>query len=157
MKKLIVFIAVVAIGFSIYYLLPYNIERTVDGYVHSYNASISEKRQIVIEGRVKRKLFNDDLFIGTIKIGDKEIKMETKKTESFIDGLVLRYTKNYHYLLPEETNSVTNTIESIFISRDYNKVWGHIVLEDNIKITFAAPAYDIDSMENTRNNIVNSQ
>jgi len=102
MKKIawVVFGTIMILGSFIYFytIMPFEASKIYDGFVYSPDGKVAEEAQISIHGQVDRNLFEDNIFVGTIKVSDfitYDFKMTKSKSDDYYHGVVLSKESNY--------------------------------------------------------------
>lgn len=112
MKKIawIIFGIVMVFGSFIYFYttMPFEASKFYNGFVYSPDGKVAEETQITIHGEVDRNLFEDNIFVGTVKISDKlsyDFKMTQSKGDDYYHGVVLSKESNYTEIVGRVTTS----------------------------------------------------
>ncbi|MTI68004.1 MAG: hypothetical protein FH753_15585 [Firmicutes bacterium] len=146
----IVFIFLIVV---IVYKIPSNIDKNYKGYILycddiNINININKKINIHLKGKLSKKVFSDDYFVGEIIFND--IKMNVK---SAIPGNIKMRLKGLKSKLKREEymvcginidNGTIKTTGVVHFSRNFKKIWGYSQeMREKYKDTdviFVAPA-----------------
>ncbi len=115
MKKIawIIFGIVMVLGSFIYFytIMPFEASKYYSGFVYSPDGKIAEEIPITIHGQVDRNIFEDNIFVGTIKVSD-ELNYDFKMTKSMGEG-------NYHGVILSKESNYTEIVGRVTTSKDF--------------------------------------
>lgn len=125
MKKIawIILGLIMILGSFIYFytIMPFEASKFYDGFVYSPDGKVAEAATISIHGQVDRNLFEDNIFVGTIKVSDSvtyDFKMTKSKSDDYYHGVVLSKESNY----TEIVGRVITTKDFEFIQAKFDQL-----------------------------------
>lgn len=106
----IIFGIVMVFGSFLYFymIMPFEASKYYNGFVYSSDGKVAEEIPITIHGQVDRNIFEDNIFVGTIRVSEElsyDFKMTKSRGESDYHGVVMSKESNYTEIVGRVTTS----------------------------------------------------
>ncbi|OEF99162.1 hypothetical protein BHF71_10025 [Vulcanibacillus modesticaldus] len=135
-KILVFFVFILLLGVFIFssYTKQTDIENEYNGIIYSLDSNFEKKTSILLKGKLYKSSLGKGKFVGEI-IVDNDISHDLYMEEE--------RNKSYFGVITSVNGGYTKTIGTVFISSDFNSIWGNFEKIDkryNISSYIAGPA-----------------